>query len=48
MKPQINRQFMSVLWKFFLVRDLINNNNFTASIKSSVNYSVTELPEHLN
>lgn len=49
-KPQINRQFMSVLWKFFLVRDLINNNNFTVSLLRRIDPQLFDLihaPENL-
>ena len=49
-KPQINRQFMSVLWKFFLVRDLINNYDFTVSLLRRIDphlFDLIHVPEDL-
>ena len=44
MESQINGQFMSVLWKFFLARDLINNNNFTVSLLRRIILSEIPFP----
>ena len=50
MESQINGQFMSVLWKFFLARNLINNNNFTVSLLRRLDPQLFDLihaPENL-
>ena len=43
MESQINGQFMSVLWKFFLARNLINNNNFTVSLLRRIDPQLFDL-----
>ena len=50
MESQINGQFMSVLWKFFLARNLINNNNFTVSLLRRIDpqlFDLVHAPENL-
>ena len=50
MKPQINRQLMSVLWKFFRIRNLINNDQVTDPFLRRVDpqlFDLIHVPENL-